>query len=167
MDRWYVVHAQPNAEAKAVWHLKNQGFRPYLPRYRKRRRHARRIEDVAAPLFPRYLFVELDLERERWRAIRSTVGVAELVCHGDGPAPVPAGIVESIRAREDERGLVVLRPETDFHKGDAVTSTDGAFEGCAGLFECAGDADRVTVLLNLLGREVAVRLPADALRAGV
>jgi transcriptional antiterminator RfaH len=64
-ERWYVVHAQPNAEAKVVSHLRNQGFRPYLPRYRKRRRHARRVEDVAAPLFPRYLFVSLDVEAER------------------------------------------------------------------------------------------------------
>jgi transcriptional antiterminator RfaH len=163
MDRWYVVHAQPNAEAKAVRHLENQGFRPYLPRRLKRRRHARRVEHVAAPLFPRYLFVRLDLDRERWRAIRSTVGVADLVCRGDGPAPVPDGIVEAIRAREDERGLVLLREAPSFHKGDAVTIAEGALEGCAGLFEGASDQERVVVLLNLLGRQVEVRVPAEAL----
>lgn len=165
MDRWYVVHAQPNAEAKAVRHLANQGFRPYLPRHAKRRRHARRVEEIAAPLFPRYFFVRLDLAAERWRAIRSTVGVAELVRHGEAPAPVPEGIVEAIKASEDERGLVVLRPAADFRKGDKVTIAEGALEGCAGLFEAMSDDERVIVLLELLGREVRVRVAPAALRA--
>jgi transcriptional antiterminator RfaH len=165
MERWYVVHAQPNAETKAVRHLENQGFRPYLPRYRKRRRHARRVEEVAAPLFPRYLFVRLDLAAERWRAIRSTVGVTDLVCHGEAPAPVPDGIVEAIKASEDERGLVVLRAAADFHKGDKVTITEGALEGCIGLVESMSDNERIIVLLELLGREVCVRVPPAALRA--
>jgi transcriptional antiterminator RfaH len=39
--RWYVAQTQPNAEAKAVAHLNRQGFGTYLPRYLKRRRHAR------------------------------------------------------------------------------------------------------------------------------
>ena len=32
MTRWYVVHTQPQAEAKALWHLENQGFDCFLPR---------------------------------------------------------------------------------------------------------------------------------------
>jgi transcription antitermination factor NusG len=61
--RWYVVQTQAGAEHKAVMHLARQGFKTYLPRYLKRRRHARRIDVVAVPLFPRYLFVEIDFER--------------------------------------------------------------------------------------------------------
>ncbi|MGD9769432.1 MAG: transcription termination/antitermination NusG family protein, partial [Pseudolabrys sp.] len=57
--RWYAVQSQPNAENKAVAHLARQGFETYLPRYLKRRRHARRVETVAAPLFPRYLLVAI------------------------------------------------------------------------------------------------------------
>ena len=45
-ERWYVVQSQPNAELKAAAHLNRQGFTTYLPRYMKRRRHARRVEDV-------------------------------------------------------------------------------------------------------------------------
>ena len=62
-QRWYVVQSQPNAELKAVAHLNRQGFATYLPRYLKRRRHARRVEIIAAPLFPRYLFVSIDLKK--------------------------------------------------------------------------------------------------------
>ena len=42
-SRWYVVQTQPHAESKAMGHLIRQGFAAYLPRYLKRRRHARKI----------------------------------------------------------------------------------------------------------------------------
>ena len=69
-SRWYVVQTQAHAETKACWHLARQGFETYLPRYLKRRRHARRVEMVQAPLFPRYLFVVIDIATQRWRSNR-------------------------------------------------------------------------------------------------
>ena len=68
---WYVVHTQPHAEDKAIFNLRRQGFETYLPKYLRTRRHARRTEQVARPLFPRYLFVALDLAVQPWRAIQS------------------------------------------------------------------------------------------------
>ena len=95
--RWYVVQTHAHAETKAIAHLARQGFKAYLPRYLKRRRHARRIETVSAPLFPRYLFVTIDMVCQRWRAIRSTIGVARLVCNGDDPVPVADNIIETLK----------------------------------------------------------------------
>lgn len=68
-SRWYVVQTQANAENKAVAHLRRQGYATYLPRYLKRRRHARRVDTVPAALFPRYVFVEIDMAVQRWRSI--------------------------------------------------------------------------------------------------
>ena len=107
-SRWYVVHTQPNREARADLNLRRQGFSTYLPRYVRRRRHARRHEMVARPLFPRYLFVALDPARDRWRAIHSTFGVNHLVLAGEEPLPVPDGVVDEIRARENGDGFVKL-----------------------------------------------------------
>ena len=103
--RWYVVQTHGHAETKALAHLARQGFTAYLPRYLKRRRHARRIETVAAPLFPRYLFVTVDIMCQRWRSIHSTIGVARLVCNGDDPVAVADDVIETLRAREDRAGL--------------------------------------------------------------
>ena len=50
--RWHVAQTHIHAELKATQHLKRQGFEVYLPRYLKRRRHARRVETVAAPPVP-------------------------------------------------------------------------------------------------------------------
>ncbi len=82
---------QVNGEAKAAQNLIRQGFEIYLPRYLKRRRHARKIDFTAKPLFPRYMFVAIDVATQRWRSIQSTFGVSHLISNGDDPATVPAG----------------------------------------------------------------------------
>lgn len=154
--RWYVVQTQPHCESKAVWHLERQGFDTYLPRYQKRRRHARRVETVAAPLFPRYLFVAIDMAAQRWRSIHSTIGVSRLVCNGDDPAILAAGVVDGLKRREDERGFVQLDSRPRFAVGDPVRIVDGIFTSCLGLFDGISDGERVAVLLDLLGRKVRV-----------
>jgi hypothetical protein len=40
-----------------------------MPRYRKSRRHVRRVETVAAPLFPGYVLVAIDMATQRWLSI--------------------------------------------------------------------------------------------------
>jgi transcriptional antiterminator RfaH len=163
-QRWYVVHTHTHAEAKAAVHLERQGFAVYLPRYRKRRRHARRVETVTAPLFPRYLFVGVDMAAQRWRSIHSTFGVARLVCNGDDPAAVADFVVDALRRREDEEGFVHLARRR-FAPGTRVQITDGAFASCLGLFEGMRDDERVTVLLDLLGRKVRVLIDELSLSA--
>ena len=158
---WYVVHTRPRGEETAQRHLTRQGFDAFLPQYLKRRRHARRTDWIRAPLFPRYLFVAMDIEMTRWRAISSTVGVSHLVCQGERPAPVPPGVVPDIRQRLDADGLIAIEPEAPFHQGDVVRVTAGALVDQLGLFQCATDEDRVVLLLDLLGRQVKVTLPLD------
>jgi transcriptional antiterminator RfaH len=160
---WFVVQTQPHAEAKASAHLMRQGFRIYLPRYQKRRRHARRVETVVVPLFPRYLFVAIDRMTQRWRCIQSTVGVTRLVCNGEEPAAVPPQVIREIRQREDETGLIHLDLRPRFAPGDRVRVVGGAFSDCLGLFETLVDCERVAILLDLLGRKVRVMLNDDAI----
>ena len=67
--RWFVAQTHVHAETKATFHLARQGFEIYLPRYLKKRRHARRVDTVAAPLFPRYVFISVDMATQRWLSI--------------------------------------------------------------------------------------------------
>ena len=163
--RWYVVQTHVHAESKAAAHLVRQGYSVYLPRYLKRRRHARRVETVAVPLFPRYLFVAIDRMTQRWRSIQSTIGVSHLVCHGEEPASVPTTILDELRKREDERGLVRLDLRPRFAPGDKIRVVDGVFQACLGLFEGLADRERVAILLDLLGRKVRVVVDGESVAA--
>ncbi len=158
--RWYVVHTQAQGEARAECNLRRQGFTTYLPRYLRTRRHARRMDTVARPLFPRYLFVALDVARDRWRSIQSTFGVSNLVVIGNDPVPLPDGVMEEIRARESSEGFVRLGLPAGIRPGSPVRLLDGIFTDYHGELERCADEHRVTVLLKLLGRQVRVFVPA-------
>jgi transcriptional antiterminator RfaH len=155
-SRWFVVQTHPNAESKAAAHIARQGFETYLPRYRKLRRHARKVETVAAPLFPRYLFVAIDRQSQRWRCIQSTVGVTSLVCNGDEPAAAPDTVIDELRKREGEDGFVQMSMRPTFARGDNISLRIGAFADCPAQFDGLTDNERVAVLLDLLGRKVRV-----------
>jgi len=163
--RWYVVQTQVNGEAKAAQNLLRQGYAIYLPRYLKRRRHARKVDFTAKPLFPRYMFVAIDIASQRWRSIQSTFGVSRLVTNGDDPATVPEGVVDALKAREDDKGFIQLDSKPAFAPGDKVRVLAGAFMDSAGLFNGLADHDRVSILLDMLGRKVRVLLDANMVAA--
>ena len=163
--QWYVARTHPYGEVKAAGHLSRQGFNVYIPRYLKPLRHARRVEVVPAPLFPRYLFVNVDMATQRWRSILSTIGITHLVSNGDKPAAVHREIIDELKRREDAAGFIRLDRRPNFRPGDRVRVLSGAFADSLGLFEDVTDFERVTILLELLGRKVRVRLDISSLVA--
>ncbi len=162
---WLVAQTHPNLENKAARHLVHQGYEVYLPRYLKRRHHARKIDYVAAPLFPRYLFIGTDLSAQRWRPIQSTFGVTRLVTNGERPVLVPEGVVRSLVLREDDKGFIKMERGVQFSQGEKVRIVSGAFTDNFGFFECSGERDRVAILLDLLGQKVRVVLDSDCIAA--
>ncbi len=167
MTRWYVVHTQPQAEARALWHLENQGLQSFLPRVTELRRHARQERPMLVPLFPRYLFVRFDLDMTHWRAINGTRGVVSLLANGSCPLPVPHGVVEALLTKCDPRGTTPLAAMGIFTKGLRVRIKLGAFTGQTGEITeiLAQGSDRVNVLLTLLGARTDLRLPSYAIEA--
>jgi transcriptional antiterminator RfaH len=162
-SRWYVAQTHPHSEAKASVHLRRQGFPIYLPRYLKQRRHARSIETIAAPLFPGYLLVSIDLTTQRWVSIDSTFGVRRLVRDGDRPAAVPQHVIDALKHREDARGFVQLNRRPGFSPGDKIRVVGGAFCDSIGLYEGLSGRERVAILLELLGRKVRIVLDTETI----
>lgn len=165
MKHWYVAHSNPQAEDKAVHNLTAQGFEVFLPRYHKVRRHARKTDVVIAPLFPRYLFVAFDVEVDRWLCINSTKGISYLLRQNGCPMKVPDGIVEALQETASPEKIVPLSTLVLFKQGDRLEVQEGAFSGHVGIFEKMTDGERVQLLLNLLGREVRMALPIQAVQA--
>ena len=167
MIRWYCAYTKAAAEQWARTNLWEHGFDVYLPLYRKRRRHARRLVVAPAPLFPRYLFVRADLEERGARGIEFARGVSHLVGFGAGPTPVPERVIAELRAREGADGLVDLDDRqgaaSRYHSGDRVRIAEGALLDSVGLFQRRLDRERVIVLLELLGRQTQVRVAAAVL----
>jgi transcriptional antiterminator RfaH len=165
MISWYAVHTRPHAEMRALENLLRQGYEAYLPRYRTEVRHARRLQTVLRPLFPRYLFAGVDRTGMPWRPILSTVGVSDLVRSGDEPLPVAPEIVEALRTQEGMGAFDALARRYTPRLGDLVRISAGAFEDMIGRLIELRDQDRVVVLLDLLGRKVRAQIQAAAVEA--
>ena len=161
-QRWYVAQTLPHKESGAEQHLRNQGFATFLPRRQKTRRHARKLDTVLAPFFPRYLFLVMDLTRDRWRSVNGTYGVASLIMGEVAPKPVPAGIVERLRAQADGRGVLRYDPRAALRPGDSVRLLSGPFAEQVGCLERLDDQGRVRVLLEIMSGRVSVDLGGDA-----
>lgn len=163
MKQWFVVHTQPSKELLAVEQLRQQGFEAYLPRYQKVRRHARKIDTVLSPLFPRYVFVNLDRESDQWRRINGTRGVSYILTNNEQPVFVPDGVIQGLQKQEGIDGALPISSLLMFEKGDKVRIREGSFEGNTAIFEALDDKERVYLLLNFLGRETKIVIPLYAI----
>jgi transcriptional antiterminator RfaH len=160
---WAAVNSQPHREQVARANLARQGFVTYCPVVRRRRSHARRVDEVLRPLFPGYLFVNVSPEREYWRPILSTLGVRTLVRCGDQPSPVDARFIGALQAREIDGAIV--RPSMPYQVGQQVQVVAGGFDGIVATILSLEEKDRLTVLLDLLGRPIKVRLDGTQVSA--
>ena len=160
-ERWYLVHTQSRSERKAEFHLGAQGYKTYFPQIQKTIRHARRLMTVRASLFPRYVFLILDLGRDRWLSVRSTVGVSSLFTCEERPVPVPQGVVEALVARTDEAGLALF--DAGLAVGQTVRILSGPFADFVGTLQRLDAAGRVRVLLTMMGTAVPVTLHRSVL----
>ena len=161
-QQWYLVYAKPRQETVARMNLERQAYTVYLPLVRQPRRHKGRMITIVAPMFPRYLFIQLDQQTDNWGPIRSTFGVVSIVRFGQAAAAVPNDLIALLRSREDESGIQIL-PAEQYRRGAKIRITDGGFAGYEGIFVAHSGRDRVTVLLQVLGRNTRARVDLGAI----
>jgi transcription elongation factor/antiterminator RfaH len=156
-ERWFLAQTLSHSETTAETNLNRQKFRSFLPRHLKTVRHARKLRTVTAPIFPRYLFVVLNLERDRWRSVNSTTGITSLFMAHGWPVPVPSGIVETLIQSTDKSEKLQLVDALE--QGQIVRLVAGPFAQTLGILDCLNDAGRVEVLLEIMGGLIRVKLP--------
>ena len=153
---WYVVQTKVNSELLALSNLSRQGFSAWLPKYSRLIRHARQTREVLRPFFPGYLFVQFDIEFDQWRAINSSVGVIRLVSFTSSPSILDNKFIETLKACENNEGIIQSdhRCPDNLSVGDSVEILNGPMAGVVGKLLRMDTANRVTVLLELLGNLV-------------
>jgi transcriptional antiterminator RfaH len=155
--QWFVVSTKVRREYFAQEQLTLRGVETYLPRIVEPSRVRGRLS--IAPLFPGYLFLNLDLEQQYFDVVW-TPGVRKFVAFGALPCPVDRQVIDFLHSRTGEEGI--LRLERVFQAGEKVTIRSGPFEGLVGIIErpvCA--RGRVRVLMELLRRQTRVEVPQE------
>lgn len=146
--RWYAIQTKPREEERADGNLRAWGVETFAPRIKEGRvnQFSNRLAFVDKPLFPGYIFARFDLNSSLHK-INGTRGVQTVVGFGDGPLPVDDQIIDMIRSRTNQGGLV--QPREDFEPGGELTIKDGPLKGLVGVLERKmKDTERVMLLLT-------------------
>jgi len=143
MKSWYLIKTKTSQEIIALENLRRQNYETYCPNGC--------INKKKVILFPGYLFVNLDNNKQNWLPIKSTKGVLNFVRFGLTFARVPNSLIEVIK--KNEQSTINKITEIDnFKPGDKVQITDGVFKNCSAIFKSFKSADRVSLFINLLGQ---------------
>ncbi len=150
---WLCINTESQSESQVLRELQSLELVAWLPQY-KAYKPASRIK----PLFPSYLFCQVNLAEDAWRRIYRTRGVVTILgTRYERPRAVPNAAMLELWARVDTDGLISERTSpTDFLPGAGVAFGPGSV--LTGICE-KSSAERVTILFQLLGREVRTTVP--------
>jgi transcriptional antiterminator RfaH len=160
--RWFCLRSQSKHEHIAARHVSRlEGVGAFLPRIRFRRTRRQGPVWVTEALFPNYLFARFTWQTQV-RLVRHAPGVSDVVHFGDRWPAIPDEVMHELRSRFADDSVHVIREPLS--PGDEVKISGGAFHGLAGVITRVMPArERVAVLLEFLGRQTAVEVPADSI----
>jgi transcription antitermination factor NusG len=160
--KWYALHTRSRFEQKVFDGLCGKSLEAFLPKVQVMSRRKDRRKKILVPLLPGYVFVQSDLDPEKYWDIIKTVGVVRMV--GFEGRPVPAN--------EEEIASLMILNGTDrtvenqayMKKGDLVKIMEGPLKGLVGFYlHHKGRSDKVVVSIELLHRSLAVEIEGWAL----
>lgn len=165
--RWYAIRTKPRKEFFAKANFENQDITVFLPVTKRITRHARKVKEVLSPLFPGYLFLHLDPEVHNWVSISSTRGAIGPVRFGDYYPPVPDWFIQGLKERMDESGVIPvgMKEAYGFAPGDRVKVTGPNQTVIEGILKALDGKDRAIILVEILKRQVATKVPLSSVRA--
>jgi transcription antitermination factor NusG len=146
---WFAIHAKTRRESFAAANVCALGLEILFPQIRAERLVRGSSRQIIKPLFAGYFFTRFCPEHSL-QSVKAIRGVLRVVSSGRIPIIVPDAIVEEIRDRIQEDGLIQLRPQA-LVPGALVTIHGGPFEGMMGRVErVSDDRRRVAIFLETL-----------------
>ena len=146
---WFVIHTKPNEEERALTNLINQNFNCYMPMYSKERIKKNKISIAPSPLFPRYLFIEVNEKsiQQNIGLIRSTLGIHQLLKIGENPIKIDVEIIKELKKAENDRAIKIKKY---FKKGEEVEIQSGPYKGIKAIFESEDSDERAILFFEII-----------------
>ena len=163
---WHVLHVAPNSETQVCKFLglhEIEGYAPQFPPPPRTKPGSVR-DRKQRWVFPGYVFIKPEPGFSRWDLIRWAPGVRRMLDQDGAPGQLEDEVVDHLRRRLAERQLAPRN--ASLYKGQRVVIEGGPLRMVDAIFERNLDASqRVLVLVQLLGRPLAVELDAAIVRA--
>ncbi len=155
---WYALQHKPAQGDRALTHLQNQDIACFYPKITVEKIRAGKRTKKLEPLFPGYLFVNLERTDPMWAKLRSTRGVLRIVGFANKPAPISDDVIRHIKA-----SLESVAEQGGIKPGQAVQLNEGPFEGINAIFQAYDGEARAIVLINFMQKQQRVKVPVSAI----
>lgn len=165
--KWYVVHTQTGAEAKAKANLLSRAESTglssaiqqiFIPTEKVSEVKGGKKKISERKFFPGYILVQMELTDESWYLVRNTPGVSGFVGSGKKPIPLAEAEVGQILRQQEEK-TAKPKPKVEFGVGESVRVKEGAFANFNGTIEEINpNRGKLRVLVSIFGRSTPVEL---------
>ena len=150
---WYALQHKPAQGDRAVQHLQNQDITCFYPKVAVEKIKAGKRIQRLEPLFPGYVFVNLEQSDPMWAKLRSTRGILRIVSFGNRPASIGDEVIAHIKDSLDKVAeLGGIKP------GQSIELSEGPFKGLNAVFLSYDGEERAIVLIRFMQKEQAVRV---------
>ncbi|WP_339751072.1 transcription/translation regulatory transformer protein RfaH [uncultured Marinobacter sp.] len=156
---WYALQHKPAQGDRALAHLQNQDIACFYPKITVEKIKAGKRTKKLEPLFPGYLFVNLEQTDPIWSKLRSTRGVIRVVSFANKPAPISDGVIQHIKDSLDS-----VAEQGGIKPGQAVQLNEGPFEGISAIFQAYDGEERAIVLISFMQKQQRVKVPVSAIK---
>jgi len=154
---WFVLTTKPREEQRAYANLIMQGYEVFLPKIAHVIKKNGLKTVALKPLFPNYLFIQLDKQVANFNAIRSTRGVGNFVCFGLNQAVIGNDIIDDIKQSIAGDGKIKsLEDLLAYCKGDIVELTQGSLSGLKAIYQTKIGLERSILMVKMLGQQSQV-----------
>jgi transcription antitermination factor NusG len=151
---WFALQVRSRWEASTAVLLSGVGYKTLNPTYQIKKRWGGRLREVAAPLFPGYIFCQFDVHKRL--PVLITPGVIAVVSRGRIPLPVDESEIAGIQTVISS-GLHA-EPWPYLEVGQRIRIEKDALAGLEGILVQFKGNHRIVVSVSLLQRSVALEV---------
>lgn len=153
---WYAIYVRSRHEFKVNETLSRIGVTSFLPTIEKLRQWKDRKKKVLFPLFPGYLFVNIDNTHDDIIKVLKVYGVVKFLQNNANPDPIPDEQISAIYK------LVYFKQGVDQHpylkEGQRVKIVNGPLSGVCGILISKENEHKVVVGVDILQKGVGVKV---------
>ena len=157
---WYAVCVRSRFEFKIEKNLSKKGIEIFLPAVKVRRRWTDRNKLVIFPLFPGYLFVNIDKNSAERKTVIGAHGVVRYVCMSPGvPEPIAEDQIMSLKkAAEND---ISLESYPAIKEGNRVRIKSGPLAGIEGMMVKKEKNSLLVLSVDILQKGAALKIDAS------
>ena len=158
---WYAVYVRSHHEKKVHQLLLEEGVESSLPLIKTTRKWSDRKKKVEIPLFRGYVFVKIDIDRDKLNILQ-TDGVVKFIGIWNKPSRIPDEEIHWIHMMVEKDPEVQI--EKEIPVGQKVRIMTGPFKGIEGVVLRSGNQSRLVVVIESIMHAVSVEISPNYLQ---